>query len=390
VKSVAKIPDRPLHIGLVCHEYPPRPHGGIGSYAQDLAEGLASAGEKITVLGIGGSPTETRAQVTIRHLAPTGIRRPWRFHVYYERWRFTRWLKALHQEHPFDLIEVPDYDGWLPFGLGLRIPVIARLHGSNWLYDVELNRPGDPTTHNAERKSLLQATHWAGVSRFAFQRSLDLCGLSNKPGNVIYNAVDTSLFSPSLEDITEPGLIVFVNSLNRRKGLDTLLHAMKQVLPAEPKARLAIIGGLPSKMSEWEDMLNGLTAGQRDRIQFVGRQDRRTQVLDWLRRAEICCYPSRTETFGLAPVEAMATGKPTIYSRLGPGPEVIEENVSGLLCDPENPADLADKLLRLLRNPALGRQLGQVARQRVLAHFERDQWLRNNLAFYRECTATNA
>ncbi len=369
----------------MCHEYPPAPHGGIGSFCQDLAEGLVISGHQVTVLGIGKPDGQSEGKVPVKLLPPTRIRRPWRFHLLYDRWRFGRWLQTQHRAQPFDVIELPDYDGWLPFGLFLKVPVITRLHGSNWLYDTELQRPGDSATHEVENKSLLKATHWAGVSHFAYQRSLELCGLKNKPGQVIHNAVDAELFAPASVDKTERGLIVFVNSLSRRKGLDTLLLAMKLVLPAQPEAHLAVIGGLPAKMDEWEKLLHGLAPADRQRIRFVGRQDRRTQVVDWLQRAEVCCYPSRVETFGLAPVEAMATGKPTIYSRPGPGPEVIEDGVSGLLCDPENPADLAEMLLRILRDQAFGRQLGMAARQKVLAQFSKQHWLERNLAFYREC-----
>jgi len=374
-----------INLGLICHEYPPSPHGGIGSFCEDFAEGLTELGHVVTVLGIGTAVDHQAGNVAVKLLAPTSIRRPWRFHLLYDRWRFGRWIQAQHRLRPFDLFEVPDYEGWLPNGLPLGVPVIARLHGSNWLYDTELKRPGDAATHEVEKKTLLKANFWAGVSHFAYQRSLELCELKHKPGQVIHNAVDATLFAPSPVDKTERGLIVFVNSLNRRKGLDTLLRAMKLVLPTQPEARLAVIGSPPAKMDEWENLLAGLTASDRRRIQFVGRQDRRTQVVDWLQRAEVCCYPSRVETFGLAPVEAMATGKATIYANLGPGPEVIEDGISGLLCDPENPADLADKLLRILRDQNFGRQLGAAARKKVLAQFDRRHWLDRNLNFYRDC-----
>ncbi|MDW8310964.1 MAG: glycosyltransferase family 4 protein, partial [Verrucomicrobiales bacterium] len=123
----------------------------------------------------------------------------------------------------------------------------------------------------------------------------------------------------------------------------------------------------------------------RERIEFTGRLDRATGVIGYLRRAQICCLPSHMETFGIAAVEAMAVGKPVIYSRTGPGPEIIEDGVTGLLCNPFDPADIAAKILRLLENPAWARQLGNAARARVLEHFDRQRWAERNVAFYREC-----
>ena len=80
------------------------------------------------------------------------------------------------------------------------------------------------------------------------------------------------------------------------------------------------------------------------------------------------------ETFGLAPVEAMSVGRPTIYSRTGPGPEVVEDGVSGLLCDPADPHDIAAKIDQILDQPrALAQRLGQAARQRVSRTFRQIQ-----------------
>ena len=81
----------------------------------------------------------------------------------------------------------------------------------------------------------------------------------------------------------------------------------------------------------------------------------------------------------------MAVGKPTIYSRTGPGPEVIEDGVSGLLCDPFDPEDIAAKICALLDNQVLAAQLGQGARARVLARFNKKDWIGRNLAYYSRC-----
>jgi glycosyltransferase involved in cell wall biosynthesis len=373
-----------LSIGFICNEYPPRPHGGIGSSTQDLAEGVVIAGGKATVMGVGERCRRDAGGVAVRSLAATVVRLPWRFRSRYERWRLGRLIAAEHRQHQFDLLEAPDYQGWLPSRLPRRVPVVVRLRGTEWLYDQHLGRPGDAVVHALERNSLLRATHWAGVSHYSFKQALRFCGLSQKPGGVVYNSVDTEHFSPGPQDVTEAGLIVFINSLSVRKGLDTLLLAMPAVLAAVPRASLAIIGQA-REMPRWENLLQDLPGEQRARIQFVGFQDRRTQVVEWLRRAQVCCYPSRAETFGLGPVEAMAVGKSTIYSHCGPGPEVIEDGVSGWLCDPDDPSDLAAKLIFVLRNPEHGARVGKVARRRVLERFDRKNLLAANLAFYRAC-----
>lgn len=349
---------------------------------------MIGAGWRVTVLAPlrADYPEDLRevgvTRPRIRTMPPVSLKRPWRLVTLLERWRFKRFLAQCHREDPFHVLECQDYDGWLSKGNGLGIPTVIRLHGSNLLYDHELKRPGVPLLHELELKTLKQGTYWAGVSRFAFQQSLARCGESEHAGTVIYNAVDTDLFSPGPEDITESGLIVFVNSLNKRKGLDTLLKAMPLVLKDVPHARLAIVGGQLAAGSELHTIYSELPTDARQRIEFPGRLDRRTGVLSWLRRAQVCCYPSRVETFGLAPVEAMAVGKATVYSRTGAGPEVIEDGISGLLCDPESSDDLAERLISLLTSEQRTRELGTAGRKTVLEKFTRKHWADANSALY--------
>ena len=93
------------------------------------------------------------------------------------------------------------------------------------------------------------------------------------------------------------------------------------------------------------------------------------------------------ETFGIAPVEAMSIGKPTIYSQAGPGPEVMEDGVSGLLCDPHDANDVAAKLNRLLEDDLLAESLGRKARARVLEKFEKRTWVQRNIAVFEQVRA---
>jgi glycosyltransferase involved in cell wall biosynthesis len=83
----------------------------------------------------------------------------------------------------------------------------------------------------------------------------------------------------------------------------------------------------------------------------------------------------------------MAVGKPTVFSRTGPGPEIIEDGVSGLLCDPHDPADIASKILRILENLPLAAALGKNARCRVVQMFDKRDWVKRNLEFYENVLA---
>jgi len=82
------------------------------------------------------------------------------------------------------------------------------------------------------------------------------------------------------------------------------------------------------------------------------------------RRAALFVMPSRGEGFGLVYLEAMRAGKPCVAARASAAAEIVADQETGLLVDPEDPADLAAALGRLLADPELARAMGERGRRR--------------------------
>jgi glycosyltransferase involved in cell wall biosynthesis len=110
----------------------------------------------------------------------------------------------------------------------------------------------------------------------------------------------------------------------------------------------------------------------------AGQIDEFTRSVGWCsqgdlpghyREADICLVPTIAQ-YGLSitSVEAMAAGKPVIASRIGGLPYTVSDGVTGLLFEPGNPVDLAQKIARLLDDEGLRRQMGSAGRKR----FEQD------------------
>jgi len=110
-----------------------------------------------------------------------------------------------------------------------------------------------------------------------------------------------------------------------------------------------------------------------------GQIDAFTRYIGWksqeelpgcLRAADICAVPTiAQEALGRTAVEAMAAGRPVIASRLGGLPWTVAEGVTGLLCEPGDPEDLARKIEVLLDDPDLRRRMGEAGRRRFDEHF---------------------
>jgi glycosyltransferase involved in cell wall biosynthesis len=99
-------------------------------------------------------------------------------------------------------------------------------------------------------------------------------------------------------------------------------------------------------------------------------------------RASVCVYPSHIEAMPIAWIEAMAAGKAVVASQTGPGPELIDDGVSGLLCNPHDPSSIANQIIRLLKDASLRRRLGATARKIAVERYSLDKIVRQNLAYY--------
>lgn len=107
---------------------------------------------------------------------------------------------------------------------------------------------------------------------------------------------------------------------------------------------------------------NGLT----EKVLLVGRKDR---AAEYLTAFDIFLLPSIKEGFPWAVLEAMAAKLPVIAARVGAIPEIIEDGVSGLIIEPGNPGQIADRVTMLLNNESKAREMGIQAHQRVLFAF---------------------
>ncbi len=103
-----------------------------------------------------------------------------------------------------------------------------------------------------------------------------------------------------------------------------------------------------------------------DRICFLGKQD---NVNELLPLADLMLMPSEMESFGLAALEAMACGVPAIATRVGGVPELINDQVNGLLFDVGDVDSMATAAISLFRDETRLNALATAARKTAQDHF---------------------
>lgn len=153
-------------------------------------------------------------------------------------------------------------------------------------------------------------------------------------------------------------IILFVGNIIKRKNVDLLLEAKKQM---DTKANLVIVGDGPLLNQLKEKAEKEYFDGNLDNVYFIGS---RMDVEDIYPSCDLLVLPSFTESFGLVLIEALACGKPVIGSNVGGIKEIITEDV-GLLIDPNDSKDLANAIDRILGDEELIEKFKSNARNRA-------------------------
>jgi len=376
----------PTKICFVCDEYPPGPHGGIGTFVQMIARALVGEGHEVKVIGVYPHAYPAPDHEVDQGVQVLRLRCPvWRLGWVWGRYRVFRQVASWAHSREIELVEVVDYAGPAAMWPKLPIPVVARLHGSASYFARELNTKVKPTLFWLERSSLRRADFSCSVSHYAAKKTSELFDLPKCPDAVLYNFID-SIGSDQSSQRSERN-VVFSGTLTYKKGIVPLIKAWRSVLAKRDDAVLHVYGkdGLTYDGQSMKSMLQSeLPEADRKSVRFHGHTDR-TELISALSKARLGVFPSYAESFGLAPAESMATGCPTIYSQRGCGGELLRDGQDGLLVDPDQPDAIAEAIVRLMEDDQLAGQLGAAGQQRIRDEFSVEALMPRNISFYRQC-----
>jgi glycosyltransferase involved in cell wall biosynthesis len=353
---------------------------------QVLGRSLAGQGHDVRVIGV--YPSDHQAPL---FEVDQGVR-VWRMRdsPYPGGWigsrvRLYRKIAEWVCDGQIDVVEVPDYHGWAAGWRKLAAPVIVRLHGSLTYFATELQQPVDKMGYRLERSGLRRADYACSVSAYTSKMTERLFDVTFDSAPILYNPVE---FVPDSSDVPRAqNRVVFSGTLTGKKGVEALIKAWVIVVKSRPDAELHIFGkdARAHNGQSMQMVLSSLLNGARSSVYFHGHVSRQ-KLLDVYRTSGVAVFPSRAEAFAIAPLEAMASGCPTIYSRRGSGSELLEHGRQGLLVDPDEPAEIAEAILRVQTEPLFARELGEAGRARVRDCFSIEGLTAQNIAFYKKCS----
>jgi glycosyltransferase involved in cell wall biosynthesis len=212
---------------------------------------------------------------------------------------------------------------------------------------------------------------------------------TQKPIAVTPFGVDIHRFRPktvaspfSTNDI----VIGTVKTLDDKYGIDVLIRAFKIVRDANPHQplKLLIVGGGPRERY-LKILANQL--GVMGSTVFTGAVPH-GDVPDYFNMLTVAVFPSTrdSESFGVSVIEAGACGRPVVVSRVGGLPEVVQDQVTGLVVERCNPFETAAAIEKLVLNPAMRMKMGEAGLLHVRKHYGWAQNVQQLLEIYDEMT----
>jgi len=216
------------------------------------------------------------------------------------------------------------------------------------------------------------------VSQTARRHIADTYGISEDKLRVIYNGIDTHIFSPSPKvHRLDNRLLVVISRDTPVKGLRYMLEALALLRRKHDLELIVVAKGTDNRTTQ--RLID--TLGIRDYIKIIDEIDT-PELVNQYRLAGMVIIPSVYEGFGLPAAEAMACGAPTVSTTAGALPEVVGD--AGILVPPADVKALVDAISALIANADEQRHLSQIGRRRIVQKFNWRNTAKETIAVYAE------
>lgn len=173
------------------------------------------------------------------------------------------------------------------------------------------------------------------------------------------------------------GYFLYIGRLSYEKGVHYLLEAMKD-LPKDIKLKIAGTGVEEDKLKQY------VKENNLSNVEFLGFKNRE-EIKELYQNCISTILPSNCfEIFGMTNVESFINGKPVIASNIGGIPEIVEDNINGLLFEPGNVEQLKGCILKYWNNPNLVVGHGKNAYQKAITQYAEERYYKELIKIYKE------
>ena len=391
-----------MNIGFIEPFYPSKVSGGgAGTYVQLVARELVRRGHKAVVFAayVPGEGREYYVDegVHVYRLKNTSLhyfvgRIPVLGNIFAKAVRsleysgiFLKKLKEVQKEHSIDIIEHVE-TGNILFAISNYVPFVMKLHGSNYTvkkFFGEKITIGDVLERFLERIVIKKAIAVTSPSAFLAHEVFKECGLKKtpliQPSPVDPECLKSSINTPNEQD----PVVLYAGRFEKRKGVHVLMEAATKVIAQYPNVTFRFFGSDTSDMNK-EEMLSYFSRHQiADKVQIFGHIPKEN-LLRQYQKASIVVLPSAYDTSPLVIYEAMGCGKSVVATNVGGIPELIDDQLTGLLVPYGDVRALTDAILKLLLNEQLRKEMGLRGREKAKEKYSLEKIVTNQIDFYKQ------
>ncbi|WET01243.1 glycosyltransferase family 4 protein [Flavobacterium sp. YJ01] len=358
---------------------------GIGTSIKNLAIALQKEGNVITIFVYGQSVQEIIDDNGVKIHLIKNKKYPllgWYLH----RKHIQEYCNAVIKKEKIEILEAPDWTGITAF-MKFEIPLIIRFHGSDTYFCHLENRKQKLKNFWFEKLAVNKAKTFIAPTKFAGEVSKKLFKINNKEIKTIHYGLNLENFENDKPLKFDKDLILYIGTLIRKKGVLELPEIFNKVKNDFPNARLVLIGGDSSDIktgskSTWE-LMKTLFKEDLNSVDYLGKIPY-NEIQDYIRKANVCVFPTFAETLGMVTIESMALQKAVVNSNIGWAQELIIDEESGFLVHPSNHELYSERIKQLLSNETLVLETGKNARTRVEAKFDISSLVLENIHFYQK------
>jgi N-acetyl-alpha-D-glucosaminyl L-malate synthase BshA len=256
----------------------------------------------------------------------------------------------------------------------MRLPFITTLHGTD-ITLVGVDRSYYPIT----KFSIEKSDGITSISQDLKRHTLEVFGVQNDI-RVIYNFVNCDLYKPSPDRGKKGKRLIHISNFRPVKRVLDCVRILAEVRK-EVDAQLFMVGDGPDR-GPAERLAREL--GVEHHTIFMGKQNHVERLIP---QAHVLLMPSEMESFGLAALEGMACGLPSVTTRVGGIPELVTHGVDGFLEDVGDISAQAARAIELLSDDTLHERMAKAARQTATSRFCTDLIIPQYEKYYDEIVA---
>jgi glycosyltransferase involved in cell wall biosynthesis len=404
--------------------------GGLGTHVFELTNGLSRVDCDVTVFAPSNSGTRIHREpnITIHMVAgiagaPNQSGPSWRLKFNRLNSICVSYASNLIKNSNFrpDIIHCHEWHGF-PAAKQLRqmfkIPVIGTVHllqhpvQSSWGVETPLE------IVNQEKQFCRNADALITVSESMLTLIMSTHSTPAAQLNLIYNGMDPRPFANSTMSVEEPRklrakyalphekIVIFAGRLSPQKGIYSLFESVRQLIKQWPNVRYLVAGEPDISSETWS--VERITETMRamfpqyhsvaEKLTILGKVAR-AELAQLYHVADIAIVPSIYEPFGYAAIEAMAAGVPVVATAVGGLPEIIQDQVTGLLVPVQTSSTgptvvdvekLTAAQLLLLKEAKLAKRLGRAGQDHAINTFGLQQMVEKTYKVYQRYAGNGA